>query len=204
MMHRWAAAFVTEGHRTRHPAHEEPSLDGDALFDRYAEGHRLLVDALRAAPADLECWTVFPSLSPPAFWSRRQAHETRVHRVDAESARGGPLTPVAAAHATDGVDELLAGFHARTKSRVRTRSPRVLRVRALDTETVWTVRLSDRPPVTVRGTAALDTPADCTLSGTAEELFLVLWNRLPLSSVDMSGDPAVAGLWEENSAVVWS
>ncbi|MFD6276205.1 maleylpyruvate isomerase family mycothiol-dependent enzyme [Streptomyces sp. NPDC060209] len=204
MVHRWATGFVVEGHRTYHPAREEPDLDGDALFDRFTEGHRLLVDALRAAPADLDCWTVFPSPSPLAFWARRQAHETRIHRVDAESARGGPLTSVTTPHAVDGIDELLAGFHARAKSRVRTESPRTLRVRAVDTDAVWTVRLSVEPPLTVSGADALDTPADCTLSGTAEELFLVLWNRLPLSSLDLSGDSAVAGLWEENSAVVWS
>ncbi|MFI2781168.1 maleylpyruvate isomerase family mycothiol-dependent enzyme [Streptomyces sp. ALB3] len=205
MVHRWATAFVVEGHRTYRPASAEPDLDGDALFDRFSEGHGLLVDALRAAPAGLECWTVFPAPSSAlAFWARRQAHETRIHRVDAESARGGTRTPVAAPHAADGIDELLAGFHARAKSRVRTDSPRTLRVRAVDTSAVWTLRLSDAPPLTVRGAAALDTPADCTLSGTAEELYLVLWNRLPLSSVDLSGDREIAGLWAENSAVVWS
>ncbi|MEV7107667.1 maleylpyruvate isomerase family mycothiol-dependent enzyme [Streptomyces atroolivaceus] len=204
MVHRWATAIVVEGHGTRHPACEEPDLDGEALFDRFSEGHRLLVDSLRAAPADLECWTFFPSPSSLDFWARRQTHETRVHRVDAESARGGPLTPVAAAHAADGIDELLAGFHARAKSRVRTVAPRVLRVRASDTDAMWTVRLSGDAPLTIRGGDALDTPADCTLSGTAEELFLVLWNRLPLSSVELSGDREVAELWAENSAVVWA
>ena len=29
---------------------------------------------------------------PLAFWARRQAHETAVHRVDAESALGAPLS----------------------------------------------------------------------------------------------------------------
>ncbi|MFE9363262.1 maleylpyruvate isomerase family mycothiol-dependent enzyme [Streptomyces sp. NPDC006978] len=204
MVHRWATAFVVEGHRAHRPAGEEPGLDGEALLDRFTEGHRLLVDALRAAPAGLECWTVFPAPSSVTFWARRQAHETRIHRVDAESALGGPPGPVAPAHAADGIDELLAGFHARAKSRVRTDPPRTLRVRAVDTDTVWTVRLSDGPPRTVRGPAGLETPADCTLSGTAEELYLALWNRRPFSSVDVSGDAEVAGLWARNSAVVWS
>lgn len=206
MVHRWATAFLVDGHRTYHPMEEEPELDGDALFDRFTEGHRLLVDALRAAPADLECWTIFSGPSPLAFWARRQAHETRIHRVDAESARGGPLTPVAPPHAVDGIDELLAGFHARDRSRVRTEVPRTLRIRAVDTgkdtDAVWTVRLSAGPPVTVRGADAQDASADCTLSGTADELYLALWNRLPLTSVSLSGDPEVAGLWERNSAVV--
>ncbi|MFB4426426.1 maleylpyruvate isomerase family mycothiol-dependent enzyme [Streptomyces sp. QL37] len=204
MVHRWATAFVVVGHRTHRPAAEEPDLDGDALFDRFAEGHRLLVDELRAAPAGLKCWTVFPSPAPLAFWARRQAHETRIHRVDAESARGGRLTSVAPPHAVDGIDELLAGFHARARSRVRTEAPRTLRVRAVDTDAVWTVRLSADPPLTVRGAAGLEIPADCTLRGTAEELYLGLWNRAPLSSADRSGDPGVVALWEKNSAVVWS
>ncbi|MEV5157576.1 maleylpyruvate isomerase family mycothiol-dependent enzyme [Streptomyces sp. NPDC053728] len=204
MVHRWATSFVAEGHRTYRPDGGEPDLDGDALLDHFTEGHRLLVDALRAAPSGLECWTVFPGASPLAFWARRQAHETTIHRVDTESAGGGPLTTVAAPHAVDGIDELLAGFHARAKSRVRTDSPRTLRVRALDTDSVWTVQLSAEPPMTVRGTAGLDTPGDCTLSGTAEDLYLVLWNRRPLSAVGLSGDPEVAGLWAGNSAVVWS
>ncbi|MFJ3705735.1 MULTISPECIES: maleylpyruvate isomerase family mycothiol-dependent enzyme [unclassified Streptomyces] len=202
MVHRWVTGMVVEESSTCHEAADEPTLDGEALFERFAEGHRLLVEALRAAPAGLECWTVFPARSPLAFWARRQAHETAIHRVDAESARGGTRTRIAAAHAEDGIDELLAGFHARDRSRVRTDSPRTLRIRAVDTDAVWTVRLSAGPPLTVRGATGLDSSADCTLSGTAEQLYLALWNRLPLSSVDLEGDRSVARLWEENSAVV--
>lgn len=157
-----------------------------------------------------------PAPSPLAFWSRRQLHETTVHRVDAESALGGPLTTVGADRAADGIDELLAGFHARPKSRVRSSVPRTLRVRAVDTGAVWTVRISDEPPQTVRtqaGDGAGGGPAadqggggdrvDCELSGTAEGLYLTLWNRLPLAAVTLRGDRSVARLWTDNSAVTW-
>ncbi|MDQ0797917.1 maleylpyruvate isomerase family mycothiol-dependent enzyme [Streptomyces sp. B1I3] len=203
-VHRWATAFVAEGHRTHRPAGGEPDLDGDELVGWFAEGHGLLVDALRTAPPGLECWAFLPAPSPLAFWARRQAHETRIHRVDAETARGGPLTPVDAPHAVDGIDELLAGFHARPKSRVRTARPRTLRVRAVDADAAWTVRLSADPPRTVRDEAVPEAPADCEVSGTAEELYLVLWNRLPLTSVALTGDREVAGLFTENSAITWS
>lgn len=204
MVHRWATAFVTEGHRTYHPDGGEPDLDGDELLDWFVEGHGLLVEALRAAPADLECWAFLPAPSPLAFWARRQAHETRIHRVDAESARGGAMTPVAAPYAVDGIDELLTGFHARPRSRVRTGIPRTMRLRALDEDAVWTVRLSADPPQTVRGAAAEAEPSDCEVSGTAAELCLALWNRLPLSSLVVGGDREVAALWTENSGVTWS
>ncbi|WP_432106252.1 maleylpyruvate isomerase family mycothiol-dependent enzyme [Streptomyces sp. bgisy091] len=202
VVHRWATAFVAEGHRTPRPMGPEPDLDGEALLDHFTEGHLALVETLGAAPASLDCWAFLPAPSPLAFWTRRQAHETRIHRVDAESAGGGRPTAVAPAHAADGIDELLTGFHARAKSRVRTDTPRTLRVRAVDTETVWTVALSDGPPRTLRGADGETTPADCTLSGTAEDLYLALWNRRPLSSVSISGDPGLAALWESHSAVV--
>jgi hypothetical protein len=41
--------------------------------------------------------------------------------------------------------------------------------------------------------------ADCELSGTAEELYLALWNRVPVPSV--TGDRALAALWRERSAI---
>lgn len=100
--------------------------------------------------------------------------------------------------AVDGIDELLLAFHAREKSRVRTDRPRVLRVRATDTDTVWTVRLSSGPPVSERGETA---DADCEVSGPAARLYLSLWNRLPFPSV--TGDGSPAALWREKSAVTW-
>ncbi|MEV7914375.1 maleylpyruvate isomerase family mycothiol-dependent enzyme [Streptomyces griseus] len=205
MVHRWAAAFVTEGHTDYRPDGGEPALDGAELLAWFREGHGHLVRSLEEAPADLDCWTFLPAPSPLAFWSRRQLHETAVHRVDAESALGGPLTPVPAERAVDGIDELLTGFHARPKSKVRSRKPRTLRVRAVDTEATWTVRISEDPPEAVR-TVVPDAPedgVDCELSGTAEGLYLTLWNRLPLAALSLRGDRSVARLWTDNSAVTW-
>ncbi|MER6023377.1 maleylpyruvate isomerase family mycothiol-dependent enzyme [Streptomyces anulatus] len=205
MVHRWAAALVAEGHTTYRPAGTEPALDGAELLDWFREGHRLLVRTLEEAPADLDCWTFMPAPSPLAFWSRRQLNETTVHRVDAESALGGPLTPVSVDRAVDGIDELLIGFHARSRSKVRSKKPRVLRVRALDTEATWTVRISQDPPRAVRSEAGTDPgdDVDCELSGTAEGLYLTLWNRLPLTAVTLRGDRSVARIWADNSAVTW-
>ncbi|MFG3015006.1 maleylpyruvate isomerase family mycothiol-dependent enzyme [Streptomyces cinerochromogenes] len=199
-VHRWAAALVADGHTTPRPLDDPPELDGAELVDWYRDGHRLLVDTLAAAPADLECWTFHPapSPSPLAFWTRRQAHETTVHRYDAEAARGGTPSPVARDFAVDGIDELLRGFHARSRSRLRSEEPRVLRVRAVDAgpDAVWTVRLTAEPPVTVR---AEDGPAEAELSGPAELLYLALWNRTAPPRV--TGDPALAALWRERAGI---
>ncbi|MEG3628280.1 maleylpyruvate isomerase family mycothiol-dependent enzyme [Streptomyces poriticola] len=197
MVHRWAAAFVAEGHTAYRPDGGLPDLDGADLLGWFREGHRGLVGTLSAAAPDVECWHFLPAPSPLAFWARRQAHETTVHRIDAESATGAGLTGIDDAFAVDGIEELLLGLHTRTKSRVRSEEPRVLRVRATDVAgAVWTVRLSEQPPATERSAAG---DADCEVAGPAAQLYPALWNRLEFPEV--TGDAAVAALWRENSAV---
>ena len=44
-------------------------------------------------PTTCECWTFLPAPSPRAMWARRQAHETAIHRVDAQLAAGLPVSP---------------------------------------------------------------------------------------------------------------
>lgn len=223
-VHRWATGFVADGHPVPRAPGAEPELDGEPLVAWYEEGHRRLVDTLRTAPADVACWSFLPAPSPLAFWARRQAHETTVHRADAQSALGGTPAGPTAPLAVDGIDELLLAFHARPKSRVRTDKPRVLRVRATDTGVVWTMRLSPEPPVTTRTDTAADPPGgaergsnagvdvnanlavdadpdvDCEIAGPASQLYLSLWNRVPFPSV--AGDPSLAALWRDNSGIV--
>ncbi|UUU20019.1 maleylpyruvate isomerase family mycothiol-dependent enzyme [Streptomyces sp. DSM 40750] len=202
LVHRWATAFVAEGHTSPRPLGSDPDLDGDALLTWFEEGHRHLVDTLRAAPADVDCWHFLPAPSPLAFWARRQAHETAVHRADAESALGAPPGEPSMDFAVDGIDELLLAFHARGRSRARTETPRVLRVRATDTGAAWTVRLSSEPPMTERADASDTTDAkgaDCEIAGPAPRLYLSLWNRLPFPAV--TGDPSLAELWRKTSGI---
>ncbi|GAA5033899.1 maleylpyruvate isomerase family mycothiol-dependent enzyme [Streptomyces siamensis] len=200
MVHRWATSFVAEGHASYHPDGGLPDLDGDELLSWFREGHRRLVDTLAGATPDVQCWSFLPAPSPLAFWARRQAHETTVHRVDAESALGPQRSAVAAQFAVDGIDELLRGFHGRTRSKVRTQEPRVLRVRATDVpDTVWTLRLSQEPPVCEREERGT---ADCELTGPVDELYLSLWNRLPFPG--LTGDASTAEVWREKSGITWS
>jgi uncharacterized protein (TIGR03083 family) len=198
-VHRWAAAFVAGGHTDPRPGGDLPDLDGAPLLAWFREGHARLVDTLAGAAPDVRCWHFLPAPSPLAFWARRQAHETTVHRIDAESARGGEPSGIAVDFAVDGIDELLCAFHARPKSAVRTEEPRTLRVRATDApDAVWTVRLSAQPPVTERDDAG---DADCELTGPAAQLYPALWNRRPFPEV--TGDDSVAALWRERSGVTW-
>ncbi|WP_328455303.1 maleylpyruvate isomerase family mycothiol-dependent enzyme [Streptomyces sp. NBC_00386] len=208
MVHRWATAFVAEGHTSYHPDGGLPDLDHDELLTWFRDGHARLVDTLAGASPDVRCWSFLPAPSPLAFWARRQAHETTVHRVDAESALGVEPTPVPPDFAVDGIDELLLGFHARDKSKVRTEEPRVLRVRATDRpDAVWTVHLSSGAPLGERGGHAgpgtdENADVDCELAGPVAGLYLALWNRAPFPGV--TGDASLATLWREKSAITWN
>jgi uncharacterized protein (TIGR03083 family) len=196
-VHRWAARYVAEG-LTGMTGIGAAYQGGDAgLPGWYRDGHRSLVETLAAAPPDVRCAAFLPAPSQLAFWARRMAHETVVHRVDAESALGRELSPIDAEFAADGIDELLTGFHAREQSRVRTSPPRTLRLRATDTAAVWTVRLSDGIPHTVRHN---DGDADCEVAGPAAELYPTLWNRLPYTGLRVTGDGSLAQLWRDRSA----
>ncbi|MFJ3923109.1 maleylpyruvate isomerase family mycothiol-dependent enzyme [Streptomyces sp. NPDC090022] len=198
-VHRWATGFVAEGLLEGGSWTQAPEHTGAELLAWFREGHAALVAALTEAPADLQCWTFLPTAPTPlGFWARRQAHETTVHRMDAESALGGALSPLEASFAEDGIDELLTGFHARPRSRVRSPEPKVLRVRAADTGAVWTVHLSPEPPRTVCDDAG---EADCEVIAEASWLYTALWNRTPLAGPGVSGDLAVARLWSENAGI---
>lgn len=206
-VHRWAAGYVREAQVEPGPFPEAPELVGAELLAWFREGHAALVRTLTQAPADVQCWTFLPTAppSPLAFWARRQAHETTVHRMDAEAALGTAYAPVAPEFAEDGVDELLTGFHARPRSRVRTPQPRVVRVHAADTGAVWTVELSPEPARTVRGDAYTGgdpaTAADCELTGEAAWLYAALWNRLPLAGPGVTGDLELARLWSDTAGI---
>lgn len=197
-VHRWATAYVTDG-RTTYAERDETAPEDGKLVDWYRQLHSGLTDALTAAPPDLACFHFLAAPSPLAFWARRQAHETAVHRIDAEAALGAARSPVDPVFAADGVDELLAGFHGRKRSRVLADRPRTLRVRATDVAGAdWLLRLSPEPPsVEYR----VSDPADCTVSGPAADLYVALWNRGSYDGLTVTGDGALVELWQRTGAI---
>mgnify|MGYP001552254499 CR=1 FL=1 len=195
-VHRWAAAIVSgrlAGSEGDADAAVGPSPDDTGLLDWYAEGHRALVDTLRTAPADVDCFTFLAAPSPLAFWARRQALETAVHRADACAATGTPVE-FADDLAHDGIDETLLGFGARR----RAFEPGSIRLQP-STGSAWRIDLGEEGAAAVRQT----TPDSCdaTVAGTPTQLYLWLWNRP--AEVTVTGNPAVAERWRQ-VRVRWS
>jgi uncharacterized protein (TIGR03083 family) len=205
-VHRWATAYVAGALTERVPEPDEAELladapDGDALLTEVAQGHLELVRALAAAPVDLRCWTFLPAPSPLAMWARRQAHETAIHRLDAELAAGRSPVRFDAEFAVDGVDELLLGFLGRgqpsTKDEVVLGT---IGLEASDGPQRWSVRLLTESVETTRGVTA----CELRVRATAADLYRLLWNRPPSSAPSMIGLVDLFGTWPERIRVSWS
>jgi len=199
-VHRWAHSYVSTGRATPPDERDSPALPpaDEELLGWFADGHQSIVAALREAPDDLACWSFLPAPSPRAFWARRQAHETAIHRADAQLSVG--LEPAYdAAFAADGVDELLFGFFARPRCRLRSDPPVRLGLHAEDTADAWTMTIGPDSRSTVREA----TDADCIVTGTASELYLLLWNRGDASNCTVTGDTSVLELWRANAHITF-
>jgi uncharacterized protein (TIGR03083 family) len=212
-VHRWAARHINEcpGQVLDGPPEAEILRGGaeDAgLLAWFRAGHAALTETLATADPALECATFMAAPSPLAFWARRQAHETAIHRADAESADGAtPGYP--AEFAADGIDELITGFGRRRKyqpgSDPKTAGGGRLRVLAADTGDAWSIEAHEGR-LQPRRTTPDDSPgAGCTVSGPASGVYLYLWNRADAAraGVTVAGDPALLASWQASVRVRW-
>lgn len=202
-VHRWATTIVRDGlaKPSQLPADFRGPLPGDDhLVPWFETGVDALVDALRAAPADLQCFTFLADTPPPAeFWARRQTHETGMHRVDAESATGS-ITPMPAQFAADGIDEMLTGFVPRKNTPLHADPPVTLAVSLTDADDVWDLTINEGTPVALRESRA----ADCTVNGAASDVYLALWNRQGVEPLTITGDRSVLDNFRANITIRWN
>jgi uncharacterized protein (TIGR03083 family) len=212
-VHRWAAGIVAQ--RLTRPPEDLPEEEilrlgpGDGeLVSWFRDGHAALLQTLEQAPPDLECWAFLRAPSPLAFWARRQAHETAIHRVDAEQAAAAADSGAEAdlrfepGFAADGVDELIMGFLSRG---IRRGSwPGLgggLAVNAADAGPGqdWLVEGQDGTASVARGTG----PAGCVVTGGARDLYLLLWNRGGADRLRVDGDPAILAAFGQQLQISW-
>jgi uncharacterized protein (TIGR03083 family) len=208
-VHRWAARHITErpDQIIDGPAEEEilsGGADDAGLLAWFRDGHAALVQTLATADPAVACATFMPAPSPLAFWARRQAHETAIHRADADSA-AGTMPEYEADFAADGIDELIMGFGRRRKYQPGSNAARTrLRVLATDTGDAWLVEAHEGRLQPRR--YAGDLPeAGCTVSGPASGLYLYLWNRAGAAraGVTVAGDPGLLSTWQSSVRVRW-
>src|SRR5262245_1247281 len=88
-----------------------PVAPDDGILDWYrANLHALVADLDAVDDPDRPVYAFSPRHQRAGFWPRRMAHETTVHRVDAEQAAGWPVGDIEPTFAVDGIDEVFSVF----------------------------------------------------------------------------------------------
>jgi uncharacterized protein (TIGR03083 family) len=208
MVHRWATAHVRGDDPDEVPNQTAIRTTVADLPAYYDEGLAGLIAALRAASPDLDATTFLKDAPPPRdFWSRRQAHETTIHMVDALAAKLGRAptadeSGIDQSLAVDGIDELVRGFFTRGRSKLYDGDEYTLAVAPSDVGRRWVLRVAERLTVDPGDGSDGPDPA-ATITGSAADLYLVLWNR--------GGEVSVAGerkdvleRWRARQRVTWS
>ncbi len=194
-VHRWQLAQLDGGDPTSlrpAPPVDQPT-DPDDLVDWFLDGVEDLTTRLDELGPDQPA----PSFAGPrttAFWSRRAAVETAVHRWDAQAAVTSPR-PVDAALAVDAIDEILdVAVPRRLASDPWPDPPATIHLHATDVDGEWLIGVSGQA-LTVEHTHA---KGDVALRAPASDLLLVLCGRLPATRTELFGDTAVVDRWSRS------
>ncbi|HEY6309348.1 MAG TPA: maleylpyruvate isomerase family mycothiol-dependent enzyme [Streptosporangiaceae bacterium] len=211
-VHRQWAAAVSAGPAAAQPAESASEGAGTAPREREpllawsAASTQLLLDTLREAGPDRGCWTWWgPSASPQTSGAvaRHQLQEVTVHTYDAQITLGAP-PPLPDEAALDGVEEFLStccawtapwpheaaavDFHA-----AEGRSWRL----TLSADGARTTRLPAPGAMPAAGAGEGTDVAFASARGTAAELVLVFYDRIPIGSLQLDGDRRLFDLLRE-------
>jgi uncharacterized protein (TIGR03083 family) len=202
-VHRFWAAALNAGPAAAPPAESAPQgaeaapREREALLAWSAASTRQLLDTLREAGPDRGCWTWWGASQSPqtsGAVARHQLQEAAVHAYDAQITLGAPQ-PLPDEAALDGVDEFLSTCCAGTDAWPHEAA-------AVDFHVTqgrsWRLSLSAGgarstrlpTPGTIPAAAAGQGPdaADAYARGTASEVVLVLYDRIPIDSLQLAGD----------------
>jgi uncharacterized protein (TIGR03083 family) len=199
---RWAAEIIVTRSAQAIPFREVPDgrLPDDPAqhADWLRAGAERLVTAVQGAGGDL-IWT-FAGPGPASVWARRMAHETAVHRADAEL-QAGRRPALAPDLAADGIDEwlFLSGPAPGEDDTRRSALPdgAVMHIHATEDglagEGEWMVRRAGSRVLVEHGHGK----GDVAVRGPAGSLLLMLVRRIPPDDRELQvlGNEALLTSW---------
>ncbi len=189
--HRWAMAVV----KTRefaNPGDLDLGLPEDpgAFPDWFEAGATEFAATVGAVDPEADCWS-WGIDQHARFWSRRMAHETAIHRWDAQSATGqqDALDPE---FAVDGIDERLTNLTPSMQFNPAGATALVgdgesIHLHATDTDGEWLLQFTP-DGVTVE---PIHAKGDVAVRGPAHDLLLYLNGRRSLDGLEVFGDVGV-------------
>jgi uncharacterized protein (TIGR03083 family) len=198
MVHRWSAGIVAS-RPDRGAVEQLEAPDDAALADWVAEGADALIATLSAADPTDDCWTFDANNRTVSFWHRRQGNETSVHRWDAEAAHDGVdgAPALDADIAADGVDEFLTAMLPGVRKRMSdpvVGAGETFHLHRTDGPGEWFVVFPADGSVVVTAEHA---KGDVAMRGSASDLVLWLWRRVPDDRLDLAGDETRIDRWRE-------
>ena len=192
-VYRWVQLHVVRGvitppeRRLEQFTEEPPAADQLSWFD---EQFSELLDTLERLDEDLPAWNWAPAPRRASFWQRRMAHETTLHRWDAQTAIGR-VEPIPTRLATDGIAEVLDTWLPAGRRDQDREYAGLVALEAVDAEHTWLIRLR------AEGIALLDTETIfdddehrpvVIAEGPASDIFLALWGRVGFDVLEVTGD----------------
>jgi uncharacterized protein (TIGR03083 family) len=186
---------LRERHRAERTRHAEviTAAEPHVLRRWFEQCAADLERSLHDVDAGQPVWTWWEPDQRAGFWMRRMAHETAVHRWDAEAAQGDPR-PIDQALARDGIDEALdVHLMERWRENRSTGSGESYRLSQTDGGGAWLIRFDRDGPRISRENAK----AAVMIRGTASDLLLFLWQRIPADRMDIIGDASLIGRYFE-------
>lgn len=157
----------------------DPSTPADRLefFLEHAHG---FADFLERADPQTRVWT-WSRQNNIGFIQRRMAHETAVHRWDAQLAMG-KTRPIDGDLAADGIDEFLEHFlEAREPI---TGTGELIHMHRTDGHGEWLVRLTPKGAEVSHG----HEKGSAAVRGKGSDLLLAMWRRVDPESLELFGD----------------
>jgi uncharacterized protein (TIGR03083 family) len=191
-VYRYVRGHITRG-TTERPdparASELPDPTGEPLqawIDEFTE----LLATLDAVEVERPAWNWAPQAKKAVFWHRRMAHETAVHRWDAQMATR-LAEPIDAKLASDGITEVLDSWLPAGRRVGPTDRAGMIALHANDIGTTWYVRLRGAGVALLDTDTLLDTDDHherVTANGSASNLLLALWGRVGFDTLQVTGE----------------
>jgi len=200
-VHRWAEYLVRNLAPTRISAQEVPSDRRPVDSAWIRQGGSQLVTTLRQTDPNREMWA-WGADQHVRFWSRRQLHETLIHRIDLELAMDRQ-SHVDDQIAADGIDEFLVNLPAAASF-----SPQIDKLKNVNgrlafrdsrTDRCWTVQVDSSGAKVIHD----QVPVDVEFTANGLDLLLSLYRRRPLGDVEgvLEGDESLLRFWFDHSAL---
>lgn len=172
------------------PPRSQAEPGGGEMLPWFDDVFAALLTRLDATEPEAPAWNWSTQPKLAGFWPRRMAHETAVHRWDAQMVTG-MAEPVEPALAADGVSEVLDTWLPGGRGTTQNGATGLVRLTATDVDRTWLVRLRAEGVTLLDESTVFEEGAEAQtgVGGTASDLLLGLWGRLAPTTLAFEGDP---------------